>query len=54
MVANEDSTIIMVFKTMASTIEEAEYEFTDEVDNLASRLPTAINYIKIGELKCQE
>lgn len=54
MVANEDSTIIMVFKTMASTIEEAEYEFTDEVDNLASRLPTAINYIKIGEQLCQE
>lgn len=35
--AHEDTYLTMVFKTSARTIEEAEAEFTDEVDMLGSR-----------------
>lgn len=52
--AIEPSTIVMVFKTNAKTISEAEEEFTNEPEKLASRLPNAINKIKQGALLCQE
>lgn len=52
--AVERTTIVMVFKTDARTVEEAELEFTSEPDKLASRLPDAINRIKQGVLLCQE
>lgn len=47
MVALEDTAITMIFKTDATTIEEAEMEFTDQYDVLASRLDGAINNIII-------
>ncbi len=37
MVAEEDSYVTMVFASSAKTVEEAEEEFTDEVDLLMSR-----------------
>jgi len=52
--AVKKSTIAMVFKTDARTVEEAELEFTNEPEKLASRLPQAINRIKQGVLLCQE
>lgn len=52
--AIEKTTIAMIFKTDAKTIEEAEAEFTNEPERLASRLPSAINKIKQGALLCQE
>ena len=45
--ALEDSTLSMLFRTDAKTIEEAENEFTHEADRLMSRLPGAINNINI-------
>lgn len=46
-IANEDTYLTMFFATEATTIEEAENEFTDEVDNLISRHPSGINNITI-------
>lgn len=52
--ALETTKITMVFKTNAKDITEAENEFTNEPEKLASRLPSAINKIKQGALLCQE
>lgn len=52
--ALEKSSIVMIFKTDAKTIEEAEEEFTNEPEKLASRLQGAINKTKQGVLLCQE
>jgi hypothetical protein len=52
--AIEKTTIAMIFKTDAKTVAEAEAEFTNEPERLASRLPSAINKIKQGVLLCQE
>lgn len=48
--ALEDSFITMSFCTTARTVEEAEIEMTDEVDNLQSREPSSINIINITEV----
>lgn len=42
-VALTDTHITMSFPTSARTVEEAEREFTDEADRLASRRSSAIN-----------
>lgn len=47
--AIEDTYLTMLFPTAAKTIQEAEQEFTDEAELLASRLPTSINHITITE-----
>jgi hypothetical protein len=52
--AIKKTTIVMILKTDARTIAEAEAYFTQEPDRLASRLPSAINHIKQGVLLCQE
>jgi len=52
--AIEPTTITMIFKTDAKNITEAENEFTNEPEKLASRLPNAVNKIKQGALLCQE
>lgn len=49
--AIEDTYITMLFKTDASTVEEAEREFTDDFDLLMSRKKGAINMIG-GKTKC--
>lgn len=36
-IAHEDTYLTMLFKTDATTVEEAENEFTDEADKLGSR-----------------
>lgn len=36
-IANEDSTITMIFATAAETVEQAEDEFTDEAASLQTR-----------------
>lgn len=46
-VALEDTHLTMTFPTKARTVEEAEREFTDDADRLASRLPEAINTFTI-------
>lgn len=46
-VALEDTHLTMTFPTQAKTVEEAEREFTDDADRLASRLPEAINTFTI-------
>lgn len=43
----EETQLTMSFATQAKTVEEAEAEFTDEVDTLSSRHPTSINHITI-------
>lgn len=43
--ARADTHITMVFPTQATTVAEAEEEFTDEHERLLSRLPGAINNI---------
>ena len=51
MAATSDTSVTMVFKTNAKTVEEAEDEFTDESFKLASRLKGAINHVNItGEV----
>ena len=45
--AHEDTMLTMVFATNATTIEQAEDEFTDEGETLVSRHPDAINEIII-------
>lgn len=37
--AHTDTNLTMIFATQATTVEEAEVEFTDEADQLASRRP---------------
>lgn len=46
--AIEDTTVTMVFKTEAKTVEEAENEFTNEAHILWSRRPDAINNVSIS------
>lgn len=46
-VAVADTYLTMVFPTTASTVEEAERQFTDEAEKLWSRLDTAQNRITI-------
>lgn len=43
--ALEDTHLTMLFATSATTVNEAEEEFTDEAHLLISRLPTNINTI---------
>lgn len=45
--AHEDSNLTMLFPTQATTVEDAEAEFTDEVDLLASRGADGDNLVKI-------
>lgn len=45
--AHADTYITMTFATNASTIEEAEKEFTDDADQLMSRHSNAVNEIII-------
>lgn len=45
--ALKETHITMLFATSATTVEQAENEFTDEADKLCSRLPNAINNITI-------
>lgn len=45
--AHEDSTLTMIFATMAHTVDEAEDQFTSEAHLLASREPGALNRIVI-------
>ncbi len=51
-VTTEPTSITMLFPTKATTVEQAEAEFTDETDNLISR-KSANDLIVIGEI-CQE
>lgn len=45
--AHRDTYLTMAFATSATTIEQAEAEFTDDTDSLMSRKPDAINHITI-------
>ena len=49
MKANGNTSITMLFKTDAKTIEEAEQEFTDDFLSLLSRREDSINIIYKGE-----
>ena len=44
--AYDDTFITMLFATDASSVEEAENEFTDEADRLMSRQPQSVNLIE--------
>ena len=46
-IAHEDTWLTMTFKTDASTVEEAEDEFTEEAHRLMSRHDQATNHINI-------
>lgn len=46
-IAKEDTYLTMYFATEATTIEQAESEFTDEVDLLMSRKPEGVNNVVI-------
>ena len=46
-IAHEDTWLTMTFRTDASTVEDAENEFTEEADRLMSRHDQATNYINI-------
>ncbi len=46
-VAHEDTYLTMIFATTAKTIEDAEIEFTDQVEQLASRLDPNTNTVII-------
>ncbi len=48
-VALSDTHITMMFPTRARTVEEAEREFTDEIELLASRRDPETNHITITE-----
>jgi hypothetical protein len=50
--ALEDTHFTMLFATSASTIEEAEREFTDEVEQLTTRRPN--NQLDTGAKPCLE
>ena len=54
MYALEDTYVTMRFYTRATSVQDAEKEFTDDADRLVSRLETSINHIIIGGLICQE
>lgn len=47
-VANEDTKITMIFPTKATTVEQAEQEFTDDYEKLMSR--HCVNKVYIGDL----
>jgi len=54
-IAMAETHITMIFPTAARSVTEAEQEFTDEAETLASRRDGAINRIIItGGLACQE
>lgn len=46
-IAKTDTYLTMFFATKAKSVEEAEEEFTDEVDILMSRSPMSINNITV-------
>jgi len=46
-IAKEDTYLTMYFATESKTIEDAENEFTDDVDKLISRHIDAINHVVI-------
>jgi hypothetical protein len=46
-IAHEDTYLTMAFMTSATTIADAEKEFTDEADNLLSRHESSTNTINI-------
>lgn len=46
-IAHEDTWLTMSFATQATTVEDAEDEFTEEADRLMSRHGSAINHINI-------
>jgi hypothetical protein len=46
-VSNEDTHITMIFPTQAQSVEEAELEFTDQADDLASRKHPETNTVII-------
>lgn len=46
-VAHADTELTMLFPTRATTVEEAEAEFTDEPHMLFSRNPDAVNHVAI-------
>ena len=53
--AQADTHITMIFATAAQSVAEAEREFTDEADILASRRSSESNHVIItGEQTCQE
>ena len=45
--AHGDTSLTMLFPTSATTVEQAEHEFTDEVELLASRRESNHNIIRI-------
>lgn len=45
--ARTDTDMTMIFATHAASVEEAEWQFTDEADRLFSRLPGARNTIVV-------
>lgn len=51
----QDTTVTMIFPTKATTVEQAEAEFTDDTDMLFSRRDPEFNTTVItGEQPCQE
>lgn len=53
--ARADTHITMIFATAARSVAEAEREFTDEIDSLASHRDGEVNRITItGEQACPE
>lgn len=53
-VAHADTYVTMTFPTMARTVEEAEREFTDETDLLASRRDGLNSILITGDRACLE
>lgn len=45
--AHTDTELTMLFATRATTVEEAEAQFTNEPELLLSRLPNAVNLVTI-------
>jgi hypothetical protein len=55
LLARADTHLTMIFATRATSVAEAEAEFTDEADRLASRRQGRRNVVIItGEHTCQE
>ena len=52
--ARADTHLTMIFPSRAASVAEAEAEFTDEADSLASRRAGRRNVIITGEQICQE
>jgi len=46
-VAIQDTMLTMAFRTDATSVEEAEVEFTDDADLLMSRKADAVNFVNI-------